>query len=157
MMVLATTVTTLVVAVILYVAYGLDDWLGLLAYKPQYLALCVLVACGLATLWLDQSKRAAYVVGFGVFTLLVSPYLAAEPSARILRGVLIDVQPGMEADRVVALVESAYQDSDYEMPRIEHEAHRIFVSLLAHPPGHCTAAIILLEDGKVVKDRFSAD
>lgn len=157
MMVLLTTLTAGLMAILLYMVCGLDDWLGILAFKYQYLAFCVLVAGTVATAWLAKSRRSSLAVGLSAFTLLVSPYFMSEPSSRILRGLLIDVQVGTHGDEVEEMVRNAYSESGYVMPRIKRSDSRILVSLLTQEHGDCTAAIFHLANGVVVNAEFCAD
>lgn len=156
-MVLMTTMTAGVVALLLYVVYCLDDWLGILAFQYQYLAFCVLIAGTVATAWLAKSKTSSVVAGLTVIAVFLSPYVLGEPSSRILRKILIEVRAGTPGNEVEDRVIHAYQESGYVMPRITRSDRRIHVSLLTQAPGDCTAAIFHLANGVVVSDEFSAD
>ena len=144
-------------AILLCTIFGLDDWLGILAFKYRYLAFCLLVAGTVSTAWLANSRKCALTLGLSVFALLMTPFFMSEPSSRILRGVLIDVQPGTHGDEIEEMVWNAYSESVYVMPRITRSDKRIHVSLLTQEPGDCTAAIFYLADGVVVNAEFSAD
>ena len=156
-MILLSALTAGAVALLLFFVYGLDDWLGILAFQYRYLGFCLVIAGLAAAAWLAKSKKSSLVAGLAVFALLVSPIFTTEPSSRILRKVLIDVQAGMDGDDVEEIVRSAYRESGYVMPRIQRDDKRIHVSLLTQAPGDCTAAIFYLADGVVVGDEFSAD
>lgn len=156
-MILLTTLTVGLIAILLYLVYGIDNWLGILAFTYQYLAFCVLIAGAVAAAWLAKSRRLALTAGLIAFALLVSPYLLRESSSRILRRVLSEVKVGTPADEVERIVTKAYMDSGYAMPRITRTDSRIHVSLLSQEPGDCTAAIFYLDDGLVIRDEFSAD
>lgn len=149
----------LCVGVMLLVIYALDDWLGLLAYKTHYLAFCGLFSLAVFAIVRLAARRQAVPVAAGLIALalLITPYLIGTPSSRILRAVLIDVQPGMVDEYVEALVVSAYQDSGYAMPIITRETDRMLVSLQSQRVGDVTSAIFLLDNGVVVSDSFSPD
>lgn len=142
---------------LLYFVYALDDWLGILAYQYRYLGFSVFSSSAVAASWLAKSKKSAVITGLVAFALLLSPFVVGEPSSRILRRVLIDVQTGMHGDEVEEMVRNAYGDSGYVMPEMKRDENRIHVSLLTQEPGDCTAAIFHLANGVVVRDEFSAD
>lgn len=144
-------------AFLLFLAVILDDWLGLLAYRAGYLLFCLGIAGLIAMAWTARSNRSALIAGSASFLLLLIPLFVNQPSSRILRSILLQVQTGMPADLVETLVEEAYRDSGYVMPRINRDADRIHVSLSSQHPGDCTAAVFDLSGGRVVRDRFSAD
>jgi hypothetical protein len=58
-------------------------------------------------------------------------------------------------------VKQQYLNSPYEMPLITEDrsgnVHRIHVSLLSQKARNCTAAIFLIENGRVSQSLFSAD
>ena len=151
------TLTAAFTAVLLYVVLGLDDWLGVLAFKYQYLGFCALVSGSVAVAWLLESKRLSMVAGLTVLALLMSPYLVSKPSSRILREILIEVGVGSGSDEVERAVKAAYKDSGFVMPRVTTGDERILVSLLTQASGDCTAAIFYLQGGTVVGSEFSAD
>jgi hypothetical protein len=157
MTIILTTMMTLFVGLLLFLVYVLDGVFGLLAYKAEYVSICVVISCAAALLLYDTPKKFTVPFGVVVFALLASPYFISEPSTRILRQVLIEARPGTEADKVVEIVHAAYHDSAYVMPRINRESNRIHVSLLTQRDRSCTAAIFILKDGVVVEGRYSPD
>ena len=108
-----------IMALVVYLIYSFDLWLGFLAYKTYYLTFAVLFAVGIVLLFRQANFRPfSIIAGVFVLGLLVSPYFFSNPSSRILRGVLIDVQPGTPAKEVAIIVQEAYEYSGYEMPII---------------------------------------
>ena len=147
-----------IMALMVYLIYSFDLWLGFLAYKTYYLTFAVLFAVGIVLLFRQANFRPfSIIAGVFVLGLLVSPYFFSNPSSRILRGVLIDVQPGTPAEEVAIIVQEAYENSGYEMPIITPESSRIHVSLRSQSPGDVTAAIFQIENGLVVSDSYSPD
>lgn len=156
-MILWATLTVGLLAILAYLVHLFDAWLGILAFKYPYLGVCVLVAFMVAAAWLAMSRKASVAAGLTALALLLSPYFLGRPSARILRGVLVRVQGGMNADEVVRMVRNAYSDSDHVMPRITRDDRRIHVSLLTQDRRDCTAAVFYLSNGVVVNDEFCRD
>lgn len=150
-------ITAGIIAFLLYMIVMLDSWLGILAFEFRYLIFAMVVAGMIAGVWLGRSRKASIAAGTIVLTMLMTPYLFAEPSSRILREVLLDVQPGTHVDQVEELVSDAYKDSGYVMPRMKRDPDRLHVSLLSQHPGDCTAAIFRLKDNRVIQSTFSAD
>ena len=155
--VLLSVFTVVVLGFVLFFTLVLDHWVGLLAFQGRYVAFSLLLAGSIGAGWLVVSKRVALGVGAAALALLLAPFFLSEPSSRILRQVLNDVESGMPGELVIGMVEAAYEDSEYVMPRINHEADRIHVSLSSQHPGDCTALIFHLANGVVVKSEFSAD
>lgn len=154
---LLSLLTVFVLGVLVCFVMALDDWVGILAFGAQYFGFSLLVAVALGVGWTVVSNRVAIGVGVVALALLLAPYFFTEPSSRILRQVLNEVESGMPGDLVVGLVEAAYRDSDYVMPRINHETDRLFVSLSSQHPGDCTAIVFQLANGVVVSGSFSVD
>lgn len=148
-----------IMAFLLYVIYVLDNWLGVLAFKVAYVSFSVLFTIVVILLIARGSgnKRLAVAIGLVTLTLLLSPYLISTPSERILRGVLIDVQPGMTSNEVETIIREAYQNSGYEMPHITREENLIHVSLFPQESGNATGATFHLSDDIVVKGAFARD
>ena len=154
--ILMAILTTGLVAVLLFLSYCLDDWLGLLAFRSQYLALCLIVSGTLASFWMTTSRKLSAIVGLSIFLLLLLPYALQTPSSRILRNILNEVVIGASEDDVVSVVETAYRDSGY-VPGIKRSANRIYVSLSTVASGDCTAAVFYLKNGQVVRSEFYED
>ena len=157
MKILLAILTTGLVAVLFFLSYCLDDWLGLLAFKYQYLAICLIVSAALASFWLTTSRKLSAVVGLTIFLLFLLPYALHTPTSRILRSILNEVLIGASEYDVVSAVEAAYRDSDYVMPRIKRSANRIYVSRNTDGTGDCTAAVFYLKNGQVIRSEFSED
>jgi len=119
--------------------YALDDWLGI------------------ASMWLTYSKDVATRVGLTAFVLLMSLYVVGTPSARILRGILLDVPMGSTPEEILDAIEVAYKDSGYAMPIVTQEPKRLCVSLTNQRAGDCTAALFHLKDGVLVSSSYSRD
>ena len=150
-------VTAMGVAFLLYIIHYLDEWEGILAFRSKYIVFSLIFASAFASAWLLASRRKAVTVGLTVFALLMSLYVVTTPSARILRKVLIDFQPGTRGEEVKELIEQAYSGSCYDSPTFVHSPDSIYVSLYDHYPGHWTLAVFHLKDGLVVRTEFLAD
>ena len=147
-------------AVLLYYVNAFDSWLGILAYRSYYLGCCLVIAIigGLLVRRRFNSTWMTLAIGLVAFAILASPYTTTAPSSRILRGILLEVEPGVTTgEEVKQLIVNAYQASDYEMPLIEMSDDEIFVSLMTQTPGDVTSATFHLEDGFVVRNHFSPD
>lgn len=153
----AVVLTATTLSLLLLVAWGLDGWLGVLAFLPQYAAACALVAGVIGAAWMLRSRRSAVAVGSVAFALLMSLYVVNEPSSRILRGVLLDVETGTPSEDVEGMVVRAYAGSGYALPLISVDDDRLHVSLMTQQPGDCTAAVFHIDRGVVVRSEFSAD
>ncbi len=143
----------------MWFVYALDDWLGILAFQFQYIALSLFVAVVAALIanWLVKSNGFSALVGVFIIVVALSPYFTSIPSSRILRSVVIDVQNGTPADEVEQKVKTAYADSGYVMPEIARSDTHIYVSLATQEVDDATVAVFNLENGVVVDDGFAPD
>ena len=142
---------------ILYLAYMMDQWVGVMAFTLPYLLFCLVAAAITAGCWIPLLNKRAYVVALVAFSLLAVNLLLPPPSERILRSASLRLVPGTDADTIQQVLKEEYDGSAYSMPSITEEPDRVFVSLLNHEPGNCTALIIHLEEGVVVGCEYSAD
>ena len=149
--------SAILLAVLGFFAYGLDQWLGIVAFTYPYLLFCATTALLFWLAWIPILKKRAFLVGLSVFAILSVKFLLPPPSERILRSVLLKIQPGASADSIETIVKEAYDGSGYVLPRITREDARIYVSLLSQQSGNCTALILRTKDGVVVSGEYSAD
>lgn len=157
MKILLTTLSVILLAVLCFFAYGLDQWLGIVACTWPYLLFCTISALLFWGAWFPILRKHSLVVGLAVFSILSANFLLPPPSERILRSVLLKIHPGTSSDSIQAIVEQEYEGSGYPLPRITREDSRIHVSLLSQEPGNCTALILNTKDGAVISSEYSAD
>jgi len=138
-------------------AYGLDQWLGIVAFTYPYLLFCAVAALLYWAAWFPILKKRAFVVGLAVFAIFSANFLLPPPSERLLRSVLLRIPQGASSDSIAKIVEEEYEDSGYVPPQITKEDTRIYVSLLSQQDGNCTAIIFNTKDGIVVSGAYSAD
>ena len=150
-------VTAAWVGISLSFIHAMDEWDGTLAYRRQYLIFSMAYASVVALPWLVASKKKALVVLSITFALLMSLYVVTKPSARILREVLIDMEPGTRGEEVQGIVERAYNGSGFAPPKFHQTPDSIHVLLAHHEPGHCTSGVFRLKNGLVVGCEFSGD
>lgn len=148
---------TVLVAIVAWLAYCLDQWLGIVAFTYQYLLFSAVAAMVFYALWFMSVRKHAILVGVAVFAILAANLLLPPPSERILRSVLLQVPAGTDAEAIERIVKEEYDGSGYVFPRITREDGRVAVSLLSQQSGNCTAIIFQTEDGMVVDSEFMAD
>jgi len=143
------------------VAYVADQMFGVVAFGSLYSIFCILAALALGGIWHASFKKSGPVFGCVVFGVLMANFLLPPPSERHLRSVMLQAPPGTDASAIVHLVKQQYGNSPYEMPLITEDrsgnVDRIHVSLLSQKARNCTAAIFLIENGRVSQSLFSAD
>lgn len=149
--------SVILLAILGYFAYGLDQWLGVVAFTYRYLLFCAISALLFWAAWLPVLRKRAFVVGLAVFAILSAHFLLPPPSERILRSVLLRIPPGTNADSIETIVQEEYEGSGYVLPQITREDTRIHVSLVSQRSGNCTALIIKTEEGVVISNEYSAD
>ena len=157
MKVLPAILSTLLFGLLLFMAYMLDQWVGVMAFTWSYLLFCVISAVVVAGAWIPLLNKRAWMAGIVVFSLLAVNLLLPPPSERILRSASFRLVPGTSADSVSQVLKDEYDGSAYSLPSITEESDRIHVSLMSQEPGNCTALIILVEEGVVVGCEYSAD
>ncbi len=149
--------SVILLAILGYFAYGLDQWLGIVAFTYPYLLFCAISGLLFWGAWFPILKKRASLVGLAVFAILTANFLLPPPSERILRSVLLRLPPGTSSDSIERIVEEEYDGSGYVLPQITRDDTRIHVSLLSQRSGNCTALIIKTDDGVVVSSEYSAD
>ena len=142
---------------ILYLAYMMDQWVGVMAFTWQYLVFCLVVAMIVGATWIPLLNKLACIAVVVAFALLAVNLLLPPPSERILRSASIRLAPGDSAESIHQVLQEAYDGSDYGLPTITEEPDRIFVSLISQEPGNCTALIIHLKDDMMVSSEYLAD
>ena len=154
---LLAVLSAMLLAIIAYFAYALDQWLGIVAFTCPYSIFCVIAALLFWAIWFSILKKRALVVGLAVFTVLAANFLLPPPSERLLRSVLLGIPPGTAVGSIEKIVEEEYEGSGYVLPAITREDARVHVSLLSQQSGNCTALIFTAENGVVISGEFSAD
>ncbi len=149
--------TVILLAILGYFAYGLDQWLGIVAFTYQYLLFCAISALLFWVAWFPILRKRSWAAGLAVFAILASNFLLPPPPERILRSVLLRLPPGTSSDSIERVVAEEYDGSEYVLPQITRENTRVHVSLLSQRSGNCTALIFKTEDGVVVSSEYSAD
>ena len=157
MVILGMAITGAALFVMGYLAWALDDWQGMLAYMPQYLTVSLVVAGLVGAAWLARSRVAALTAGAATLAVLLWPYSGEQPSSRILRRLLLDVEVGTPAEQVPELIAAAYESSRFITPSVEESPARVSVFLGNQRRGDATSATFYVEDGVVVGSSFSAD
>ena len=147
----------MLLAVLAYFAYALDQWLGIVAFTYPYLIFCMIAALLFWAAWFPILKKRAIVVGLAVFAVLAANFLLPPPSERLLRSVLLKIPPGTKVDSIEKFAKGEYDGSGYILPSIAREDSRVHVSLLSQQSGNCTALIFTAENGVVISGEFSAD
>ena len=140
-----------------YLAYGFDQWVGMMAYTLPYLIFCLIAAAVIGAAWIPLLNKRAYVAGLVAFAALSVHLLLPPPSERILRSALMQMPAGTSADSIEGIVQEAYKGSPYSLPEITRETNRIHVSLIHQEPGNCTSLTIHLKDGRVVGSEYVPD
>lgn len=154
---LLAVLSAILLTILGFLAYRLDQWLGIVAFTYPYLLFCAIVALLYWAAWVPILKKHAFVVGFAVFAILSANFLLPPPSERLLRSVLLRIPPGTNSDSIDKIVEEEYDGSGYVLPKNTREDTRVYVSLLSQRSGNCTALIINTEEGVVVRSEYSAD
>ena len=149
--------SVIMLAILGYFAYGLDQWLGIVAFTYPYLLFCAISALLFWVAWFPILRKRSAVVGLAVFAILSANFLLPPPSERILRSVLLRLPPGTTSDSIEEIVAEEYDGSGYVLPRITREDTRVHVSLLSQQSRNCTALILRTKDGAVVSSEYSAD
>jgi len=147
----------LVVGIVAFFAYALDQWLGIAAFTGRYIAFSAMLALLVAASWLAFLKKGAIGIAFTVFAILAGIILLPPPSERILRTALLRIPAGTHASEIERIVKEEYEGSGYALPGITEEPNRIHISLLSQEPGNCTAITFETKDGVVVSGHFMAD
>ena len=119
--------STVSFGMVLYLAYMMDQWVGVMAFTLPYLLFCLIGAAVTAGCWIPLLKKRAYVVALVAFALLAVNLLLPPPSERILRSASLRIPLGSSADSVESVVTAEYQGSRYRLPTITREPERIFV------------------------------
>ena len=149
--------SSILFAIITYLAYVLDQWLGIAAYTYRYLLFCVICGGLYWVMWRPISKRYSRIIGLVCLIVLSANLAITAPSERILRNILIRIPLGSPVESIEPMVHEAYNGTRYVMPRITSDENRVHVSLLSQQPGNCTAIIFRIENDVVVDKWFSAD
>lgn len=157
MRVLTATLLAVPLAILADFVYGLDQWLGVIAFTYWYLLFCAMVALLYWSVWFMTLKKYATLVGSAAFAVLAAVLLLPPPSERILMSALLRVPPGTDSDAIERIVEEEYGGSGYALPRITKEDARVYVSLLSQEAGNCTTLIFKIEDGIVVSGEYIPD
>jgi hypothetical protein len=154
---LLAVLSTILLAVLASFAYGLDQWLGIVAFTYRYLLFCAIVALLFWMTWFPVLKKRAFIVGLAVFAIFSANFLLPPPSERLLRKVLLRIPPGSHSDSIGKIVEEEYSGTGNVLPQITKEDTRVHVSLLSQQDGNCTAIIFNTKDGIIVSGEYSAD
>ena len=157
MKILLAVLSAILLAILDIFAYGLDQWLGIMALTYPYLLFCAIIALLYWAMWIPILRKRALVVGLAVFAILSVNLLLPPPSERILRSVLLRIPSGTRSDAIEEIVRHEYDGSGYVLPQITKENNRVHVSLLSQQSGNCTALIIRTHDGIIVSSEYSAD
>ncbi len=145
-------------AFVVWFVYGLDQWMGVVAFTYRYLLFCVMAALLFYGVWATSiKKQQAIWVGVVVFGVLAANFVLPAPSERILRAAWLRIPVGTPADAIERVVTEAYDGSGFVLPRITEEENRIHVSLMSQQAGNCTAIIFKTRDGVVVESEYSPD
>ncbi|MGA0845523.1 MAG: hypothetical protein ACO3RV_03210 [Luteolibacter sp.] len=154
---LSAVLSTILMALVAYLAWSLDQWVGIVAYTVPYLLFCAIAALFFWAAWYPMLKKRAVLVGFSAFAILAANFVLPPPSERILRSVLLKLPPGTDAQSIESIVGEEYERSGYTLPRITREDSRIHVSLMSQQLGNCTSLLIQTDNGVVVNSKYSAD
>ncbi len=156
-----TFTAVILLAFVFFMAYHIDQWLGVVAYTYRYLLFSMIGGTLFGLFWLANCRKHAVLAGVIAFSLLASLFLFPPPSERLLRSVMLRVPEGADANSIESIVKEQYAGSEYVLPQItEGNASglkRVHVSLLSQKDGNCSAVIFMLNDNVVVDRRFSAD
>ncbi|MEY3395847.1 MAG: hypothetical protein RL346_2084 [Verrucomicrobiota bacterium] len=150
-------ISVILLAIIGYFVYALDQWLGIAAFTLNYLLFCAIAAMAYGAAWYPVLRERTLIVGLAVFTILSANLLLPPPSERILRSVLLQIPPVTPSGSVEGIVSEAYDGSGYALPQIDRDDNRIHVSLLSQRSGNCTSLIFRTRDGVVVSGEYIAD
>ena len=142
-------------------AYLADRILGIAAFTFGYLLFCLVAAAVFGCAWRALVRRAwlpAAVTAFCAFGAILA---LPPPSERLLRAAMLRAPAGTDASEIARIVRDQYKGSAYAMPRISEDRtggfDRVRVSLLSQKARSCTAAIFLVENGRVTRSIFSPD
>ena len=149
--------STGLLALLVYLAYMMDQWVGVMAFTWPYLLFCLISAAVIGGAWIPWLGKRAYLAGLVAFALLSVHMLMPPPSERILRSASLKLVPGTHEEAIQGILAEEYDGTAYSMPEITREADRVHVSLIYHEPGNCTALVLHLEDGKVVGSEYMPD
>lgn len=148
-------------ALVAFSAYVADQLFGVVAFTFGYLVFCLLAAVAFGGTWHACFKNSGLAAAFVVFGVLAMNFFLPPPSERLLRSAMIKASPGTAASAIPDIVKQQYEGSPYEMPWIHEDRSggydRIHVSLLSQKAKSCTAAIFLVENGRVSRTIYSAD
>jgi hypothetical protein len=151
----------LMAALVSYLAYAADQWLGVVAFKPGYVLFCVVAALLFCAAWFACFRKHSILVGAVVFGILAANLFLPAPSERLLREVMLKVPPGTDAGSVEEIVKEEYAGSDYPLPLITRdraaEMNRVHVSLSSQEAGNSTSLLFLIDKGTVVRRMFIRD
>lgn len=148
-------------ALVAFSAYVADQLFGVVAFTFGYLVFCLLAAAAFGGAWHACFKNSGLATAFVVFGVLATNFFLPPPSERLLRSAMIKASPGTAASAIPDIVKQQYEGSPYEMPWIHEDRSggydRVHVSLLSQKAKSCTAAIFLVENGRVSRTIYSAD
>lgn len=144
-------------AILCYLAYALDQWLGIVAYTFPYLIFCTVSGLAISIIWLPISKTYSVPIGLIPFAILASNFLLGPPSERLLRSALLKLPSGTHAQLIESIVKKEYENSDYTLPFIKKDESRVHVSLSSQQAGNATALIFRIKDGIIINRKYSRD
>lgn len=158
MKLLFAVLSAILLAILGYLAYELDQWLGVVAFTLPYLTFCAITGLLYWAAWFRILRRGAILVGLAVCAILSANFLLPPPSERILRSVLLRLPPGTSSGSIQKVVAEEYEGTGYALPQITIEATRVHItSLSSQRSGNCTALILQIKDDVVVSAEYSED
>ena len=149
--------SVVLLSLVTYLAYGFDQWIGMMAYTWAYLLFCVIAAIVIGAAWMPLLNKRAGIAALVAFATLAVHLVMPPPSERILRSALFEMPVGTSAQSIQGIVQKQYDGSQYKMPQISRDEERIYVSLINQEPGNCTGLTIHLRDEKVIRTEYMAD